>query len=181
MALGLPALRERIARHYAERYGVTVARDQVVVTTGSSAGFVLAFLSLFDVGQKVALPSPGYPCYRHILTALGQEPVLMTTDQAGRWMPTAADIEAAAAHGLAGLVLASPANPTGTMLQPGRLAELAAARFLTYCLVAVRWLPMPQQVLPQAAWTLARSFRMSRAAASAVRCSPSWSLSLRAR
>jgi aspartate/methionine/tyrosine aminotransferase len=126
MALGLPALRERIARHYAERYGVTVARDQVVVTTGSSAGFVLAFLSLFDVGQTVALPSPGYPCYRHILTALGQEPVLMTTDQAGRWMPTAADVEAAAAHGVAGLVLASPANPTGTMLQPGRLAELAA-------------------------------------------------------
>ncbi len=126
MALGLPALRERIARHYGERYGVAVAPEQVVVTTGSSAGFVLAFLSLFDVGQKVALPSPGYPCYRHILTALGQEPVLIATDAAERWMPTASQVAAlAAAEGLAGLVVASPANPTGTMLEPGRLAELA--------------------------------------------------------
>ncbi len=127
MALGLPALRERIARHYAERYGVAVAREQVVVTTGSSAGFVLAFLTLFDVGQKVALPSPGYPCYRHILTALGQEPVLIETEPASRWMPTGAALGAAAvAQGLAGLLVASPANPTGTMLQAGRLAELAA-------------------------------------------------------
>jgi aspartate/methionine/tyrosine aminotransferase len=126
MALGLPALRERIARHYREAYGVTVASDQVVVTTGSSAGFVLAFLALFDVGAKVALPSPGYPCYRHILTALGQEPVLMVTDAASRWMPTRSQVEAAARQGLAGLLLASPANPTGTMLTSGRLAELAA-------------------------------------------------------
>ena len=127
MALGLPALRQRIARHYAERYGVDVASDQVVVTTGSSAGFVLAFLALFDVGDKVALPSPGYPCYRHILAALGQQPILIETDQASRWMPTAADLETAAVQqGLAGLVVASPANPTGTMLEAGRLAELAA-------------------------------------------------------
>jgi aspartate/methionine/tyrosine aminotransferase len=126
MALGLPALRARIARHYGEAYGVTVASDQVVVTTGSSAGFVLAFLALFDVGAKVALPSPGYPCYRHILTALGQEPVLVVTDAASRWMPTAAQVEAVAREGLAGLLLASPANPTGTMLAPERLAELAA-------------------------------------------------------
>ena len=75
VALGLPALRERIARHYQERYGVHVEPERVIVTTGSSAGFVLAFLALFDVGSKVALPSPGYPCYRHILTALGQSPV----------------------------------------------------------------------------------------------------------
>ena len=61
----------------AERYGVAVEPERVVVTTGSSAGFVLAFLALFDAGAKVALPSPGYPCYRHILTALGQEPVLL--------------------------------------------------------------------------------------------------------
>src|SRR5262245_14595505 len=127
MARGLPALRERIARHYAERYGVAVAAEQVVVTTGSSAGFVLAFLALFDVGQKVALPSPGYPCYRHILTALGQEPVLLETDEAWRWMPTGLALEAAAQRqGLAGLIVASPANPTGTMLQAGRLGELAA-------------------------------------------------------
>jgi aspartate/methionine/tyrosine aminotransferase len=128
VALGLPALRERIARYYAERHGVRVEPDRVIVTTGSSAGFVLAFLALFDVGAKVALPSPGYPCYRHILTALGQEPVPIVTDDAGRWMPTAAQIDAAGRDlGIAGLVVASPANPTGTMLEPQRLAEIAAA------------------------------------------------------
>ncbi len=128
VALGLPALRERIAQHYRQRYGVTVAPERVVVTTGSSAGFVLAFLALFDAGAKVALPSPGYPCYRHILTALGQTPIPLVTDAGGRWMPTAAQIEEVARRDrIAGLVIASPANPTGTMLEPGRLAEIADA------------------------------------------------------
>ncbi|MBO0767015.1 MAG: aminotransferase class I/II-fold pyridoxal phosphate-dependent enzyme, partial [Hyphomicrobiaceae bacterium] len=128
VALGLPALRSRIARHYAERHGVAVDPERVVVTTGSSAGFVLAFLALFDVGARVGLPSPGYPCYRHILTALGQQPVPIVTDRAGRWMPTVAQIEdARRAQGIAGLVVASPANPTGTMLEPERLAEITAA------------------------------------------------------
>jgi aspartate/methionine/tyrosine aminotransferase len=128
VALGLPALRERIARFYQERYRVHVDPEQVVVTTGSSAGFVLAFLTLFDVGSRVALPSPGYPCYRHILTALGQSPVPIVTDTATRWMPTGAQIEAAChTHAIAGLVVASPANPTGTMLEPARLTEIAAA------------------------------------------------------
>jgi len=126
VALGLPALRERIARHYRQRHDVAVAPERVVVTTGSSAGFVLAFLALFDPGAKVALPSPGYPCYRHILTALGQTPVPLVTEAQTRWMPTAAQIEEAAAReAIAGLVIASPANPTGTMLEPGRLAEIA--------------------------------------------------------
>jgi aspartate/methionine/tyrosine aminotransferase len=125
VALGLPELRARIAGHYRQRYGLAVPPERIVVTTGSSAGFVLAFLALFDVGAKVALPSPGYPCYRHILTALGQSPVLLATDAASRWMPTASQIDAAARHGLAGLVIASPANPTGTMLEPSRLAEIA--------------------------------------------------------
>src|SRR5262245_24634828 len=88
VALGLPALRQRIARYYRDHYDVAVDPERVVVTTGSSAGFVLAFLALFDVGAQVALPSPGYPCYRHILTALGQVPVPIVTDDAGRWMPT---------------------------------------------------------------------------------------------
>ena len=128
VALGLPALRERIARHYRAFYGVTVPPERVIVTTGSSAAFVLAFLALFDAGAKVALPSPGYPCYRHILTALGQVPVPLVTDAASRWMPTAAHIEAAAQRdGIAGLIVASPANPTGTMLEPARLAEIADA------------------------------------------------------
>jgi len=127
VALGLPALRSRIAQHYRDRYGITVAPERVVVTTGSSAAFVLAFLALFDGGAKVALPSPGYPCYRHILTALGQTPVPVVTDAASRWMPTAGQIdEAARREGIAGLIIASPANPTGTMLEPGRLAEIVA-------------------------------------------------------
>jgi aspartate/methionine/tyrosine aminotransferase len=127
VALGLPALRARIAQHYSKRYGVAVAPERVVVTTGSSAGFVLAFLALFDVGAKVALPAPGYPCYRHILTALGARPVRLETGPDTRWMPTAAQIEVAAAEqDIAGLLIASPANPTGTMLEPARLAEIAA-------------------------------------------------------
>jgi aspartate/methionine/tyrosine aminotransferase len=125
VALGLPALRQRIARHYSERYGIDIGAERVVVTTGSSAGFVLAFLALFDQGARVALPSPGYPCYRHILTALGQKPIPIVTDAAGRWMPTASQVEDAARQSaIKGLVIASPANPTGTMLEPGRLAEI---------------------------------------------------------
>jgi len=128
VALGLPALRERIARHYEERYGIAVDAERVVVTTGSSAGFVLAFLTLFDAGSRVALPSPGYPCYRHILTALGQTPVPIATDAATRWMPTGAQIEEAfRTDAVTGLVVASPNNPTGTMLEPARLEEIAAA------------------------------------------------------
>lgn len=127
LALGLDPLRERIARLYRDWYGVDLAPDRVVVTSGSSGAFVLAFLALFDMGAKVALPAPGYPCYRHILTALGASPVTLETGPETRWMPTAADIEAAAAqYDLAGLLLASPANPTGTMLEPARLAEIAA-------------------------------------------------------
>jgi aspartate/methionine/tyrosine aminotransferase len=128
VALGLPALRQRIAAYYQEHYGIAIEPERVVVTTGSSAGFVLAFLALFDVGARVALPSPGYPCYRHILTALGQVPVPIVTGDAGRWMPTGPQIDAAHREaGISGLVVASPANPTGTMLEPHRLAEIADA------------------------------------------------------
>jgi aspartate/methionine/tyrosine aminotransferase len=126
LALGMEPLRERIARLYMDWYGVAVSPERVVVTSGSSAAFVLGFLALFDVGDKVALPAPGYPCYRHILTALGAEPVSLETGPGARWMPTAAQIDEVAARlGLAGLLLASPANPTGTMLEPDRLAAIA--------------------------------------------------------
>jgi aspartate/methionine/tyrosine aminotransferase len=125
LALGMPALRERIALHYKDRYGITLSPERVVVTNGSSAAFVLAFLALFDPGACVALPSPGYPCYRHILSALGQRSFIIETDPASRWMPTANQIELAAERrGLDGLLIASPANPTGTMLEPARLAEI---------------------------------------------------------
>ena len=126
-ALGLPALRERIAGYMTERYGVRVGPERVVVTAGSSAGFVLAFLALLEHGDTFGLPSPGYPCYRQILKALGLRPHLIETSGQGRWMPTAADIERLAADGAAGLLLASPNNPTGTMALGSRLAELAQA------------------------------------------------------
>lgn len=127
LALGMEPLRERIARHYSDTYAIDVPAERIVVTTGSSAGFILAFLALFDHGDAVALPSPGYPCYRQILRALGQRPVMIETDAETRWMPTPATIEAAhAGAGLRGLLIASPANPTGTMLEPARLAEICA-------------------------------------------------------
>jgi len=126
-ALGLPALRERIARYYGERYDVGVAPERVVVTSGSSAGFVLAFLAVLDAGDTMLLPSPGYPCYRHILKALGAKPVLIETSPAARWMPDARDLERFAGEEPAGLLLASPNNPTGTMAVGPRLGELADA------------------------------------------------------
>jgi aspartate/methionine/tyrosine aminotransferase len=128
MALGSGELRSRIARLYKDWYGIDVDPERVVVTTGSSAAFVLAFLAGFDAGDAVALPSPGYPCYRHILRALGQKAILLETGPATGWMPTAEDVaRAASAERIKGLVIASPANPTGTMIEPERLAELAHA------------------------------------------------------
>src|SRR6266568_1892804 len=127
-ALGIPALRARIARHYAERYGVAVEPERIVVTTGSSAGFILAFLALFEPGDRVALANPGYPPYRHILTALGCEPVLIETSAATRWaMPLDALLDAHRRKPLKGVLVASPANPTGTMMRPEALAALIQA------------------------------------------------------
>ncbi len=126
-ALGLPALRERIARYYAEHYGVRVVPERIVVTAGSSAGFVLAFLAILAPGEGLLLPSPGYPCYRQILKVLGARALLVETAREGRWMPTAADVERLAGEGVAGLLVASPNNPSGTMAVGGRLEELARA------------------------------------------------------
>src|SRR6201991_4425164 len=87
-ALGSGSLRERIARHYRDTYGCTVDAGRIVVTTGSSAGFILAFLAMFEPGDRIAIASPGYPPYRHILTALGCEPAPIETDAATRWALT---------------------------------------------------------------------------------------------
>jgi aspartate/methionine/tyrosine aminotransferase len=126
-ALGLPALREAIAQHYLQKYGVAVAPERIVVTTGSSAGFVLAFLAILDEGARVALPSPGYPAYRHILRALGNEPVLIETGAEGRWILTGEHLRnEAAGDGLQATLMASPANPTGTMLTNDALQQLIA-------------------------------------------------------
>ena len=123
--LGIASLRARIARYYAEKYGLQVAPERVIVTTGSSAGFVLAFLSMFDAGARIALANPGYPPYRHILSALGCVPVLIETGAATRFAITGESLRAAHARKpLAGVLVASPANPTGTMMTPQALAEL---------------------------------------------------------
>jgi aspartate/methionine/tyrosine aminotransferase len=125
--LGIPSLRARIARHYRDVYGFELDPARVVVTTGSSAGFILAFLSLFEPGDRVALANPGYPPYRHILTALGCEPVLIETSAQTRWALTGEALLAAhRKKPLAGIVVASPANPTGTMMDAAALSELIA-------------------------------------------------------
>ena len=124
LALGMPELRQRIAQLYGEWYNVDVSPDRIVVTNGSSAAFVLTFLTLFETGDTVALPSPGYPCYRHILSALGQKSRILETGPDTRWMPTLDQLESCAGD-IAGALIASPNNPTGTMLEPERLADIA--------------------------------------------------------
>lgn len=125
-ALGIPALREAVARHYKDYYGIPLDPGRVVVTTGSSGGFVLAFLAAFDAGDRVALASPGYPCYRNILSAFGVEPVCLQAEAADRFQPTPALLDRARRDGpLDGLIVASPSNPTGTMLRRAELQDLA--------------------------------------------------------
>ncbi len=126
-ALGIPSLRARIARHYAETYGLALDPGRVVVTTGSSAGFIMAFLALFEPGDRVALANPGYPPYRHILSALGCEPVLIETTAETRYALTGQALIAAHKRSpLKGVLVASPANPTGTMTDADALARLIA-------------------------------------------------------
>lgn len=126
-AVGILELREVIAGHHRRVHGIEVDPDQVVVTTGSSGGFLLAFLAAFEVGDRVAMARPGYPCYRNVLAALGCEVVEVATGPETRFQPTVDQLEALHAEGpgLKGLVVASPANPTGTMLLPEELAAIA--------------------------------------------------------
>ena len=121
-APGSMALRRRICRHYAEAYGVEVATDDVIVVAGASAGFTLAFLAAFDAGDRVGVLEPGYPCYRNALLALGVEPVAIPVGPDTRWAPTPELL--AAAGELDGLVIASPSNPTGTVLSAERMAAV---------------------------------------------------------
>ncbi len=120
---GIPALRAAIAGHYREWYQLEVDPDEVVVTTGSSGAFVLAFLAAFDPGARVGLAVPCYPAYRNILQALGCDVVEIRTGPADRFQPTVSQL---AGLDLAGLILASPANPTGTMVSATELAAIAA-------------------------------------------------------
>ena len=124
-ALGIASLRRRIAQSYAQWHDVEVDPERVVVTTGSSAAFMLAFLALFEAGDRVAVAVPGYPPYRHILSALGCEPVLIETSAATRWA-LSSDLLLAQhrVRPLKGVVVGSPANPTGTMMTAAALRDL---------------------------------------------------------
>src|SRR5712664_4784225 len=122
-ALGIAPLRQAIAANYRAQYGVAVDPGEIVVTTGSSAAFQLAFLAAFEPGERVALAAPGYPAYRNILSALGLEPVLIEVGENAHYQPNPELL--AEAGDLAGLIVASPANPTGTMIGAADLERLS--------------------------------------------------------
>ncbi|OBK74378.1 pyridoxal phosphate-dependent aminotransferase [Mycobacterium sp. 1274761.0] len=124
VALGIPELRTAIADAYQARHGLSVDPGDVVITTGSSGGFLLAFLACFDVGDRVAIASPGYPCYRNILSALGCEVVEIQCGPQTRFQPTASML-AKLDPPVRGVIVASPANPTGTVIPPQELAAIA--------------------------------------------------------
>ncbi|AHC27538.1 MULTISPECIES: pyridoxal phosphate-dependent aminotransferase [Mycobacteriaceae] len=125
VALGIPELRTAIAESYRTKHGIDVDMDAVVITTGSTGGFLLAFLSCFDVGDRVAVTSPGYPCYRNILSALGCEVVEVPCGPDTRFQPTVAMLDALDPP-VKGLIIASPANPTGTIIPSADLAAIVS-------------------------------------------------------
>ena len=122
-AFGIRPLRERIARHYKDQYSVEITLDDVAITTGSSGAFVVVFTAAFDPGDRVAMAAPGYPCYRNILGSLGVDVVQMPVSSASNWQPTVEMLEELVKDGkpLKGLIIASPSNPTGTILSPAEL------------------------------------------------------------
>ena len=125
LAFGLPALRERIAAHYRAWYGIDIPIERIAATKGSSAAFLLSFLAAFDPGDRVAMVPPGYPAYRNILSALGIKPVLILSGPEHRFQPTPALLDALD-RPIDGLILASPSNPTGTMVGAEEMRALTA-------------------------------------------------------
>ena len=124
-ALGIPTLREKIAGYYKTRYGVAIDPGRIIVTTGSSGGFLLAFLSAFDVGDKVGLATPGYPAYKNILAALGLYAVEIPVRSCSHFQLTPELLETCASD-LDGLIVASPSNPTGSMIDAAGMKALAS-------------------------------------------------------
>ena len=122
-SLGMPALRQRIAQHYADYYGVKIPFERVIVTMGSSGGFILSFIAAFDAGDRIALVDPSYPAYRNMCEALGIEIVHITADLEHRYQPTVELIEALPERP-DGLIIASPSNPTGTLIERSRLEAI---------------------------------------------------------
>jgi aspartate/methionine/tyrosine aminotransferase len=125
VALGLPRLRQRIAEHYRQSQDIEVDPDRIVVTTGSSSGFILSFLTCFEPGDRVGLARPGYPAYPNILQAVGIEPVMSPAGPESRYQPTVEVLEASGER-LDGLIVASPSNPTGTVMPPEEFERLIA-------------------------------------------------------
>jgi aspartate/methionine/tyrosine aminotransferase len=123
-AFGRRSLRERIAQHYADWYGIDLSSERIAVTVGASGAFPLAFLAAFDPGDRVAMAAPFYPPYVNILTALGMQPVLLEAGAGSRFQPTVAMLQALDPPP-DGLIVASPCNPAGTMLHPDELAAIA--------------------------------------------------------
>lgn len=134
LALGIPELRAAISGHYRQYYGLDVPAERIVVTTGSSAGFQLAFLAAFDAGDEVALGEPAYPAYRNILKAVDLVPQMILTEAETRFQPTPESIQATAPNAK-GVLVASPANPTGCMLDAAAMAALVQD-----CAARDRWL-----------------------------------------
>jgi len=124
VALGLPALRERISGLYGRWYGKSIAPERVVLTVGSSLGFIMAMLACFERGARIALPSPGYPAYRNLSRVLGLQPVDVPVDASQNWRLSVEDL-ARMSPQPDGLILASPANPTGVMLSEDELKDIA--------------------------------------------------------
>ena len=123
LALGIPPLRKRLSQHYKDMYGLDVTSDRMVVTTGSSGAFVVSFLSVFDSGDRVALADPGYPAYRNILKSLGIEVVGIPVGPETNFQPTP-DVLENIEGDLDGLIIASPSNPTGTMIARDEMIAL---------------------------------------------------------
>lgn len=124
LAFGIPELRERLSQHYRDYYELDVPSDRIVVTMGSSGAFIVAFLSVFDAGDRVALADPGYPAYRNILKALDIDVVGVPVGPETNFQPTPDNLEKIEGD-LDGLIIASPSNPTGTMIAPDEMAALA--------------------------------------------------------
>ena len=125
-ALGIPELRQAIARHYAERFGVSIAPERVIVTAGSSAALLLVMALLVDRDQQILLSDPGYPCNRHFVRVLEGEPLGVPVGPQTRYQLTADLIEAAWSRRTRGVLIASPSNPTGTQVPPDELRKIAA-------------------------------------------------------
>ena len=126
LAPGLPALREAIARHYADKHGVAVSPERIFITAGASGALTLACLLLVEPGSQVLMPDPTYPCNKNFVVAAGGSARLLPTSAATRFQPTAAQIDAAWGPATRGVLLASPSNPTGTSIAPDELARIAA-------------------------------------------------------